>query len=180
MKLADIPRLKAGASLASSTELTEMGGERSRLATRAADLLGYRILANHISGKTVAAADKGQLTETLRSLEIDVLEASAVVDYQLAESSRITKEKISDSFREWTIGYFHPAEWHHTPLSEYERPVPEFVLNKAIRIKEALPGVVFHIHFLSEPKADPFLIAQCDKEIYYIEAWDEPRFEDTL
>ena len=29
-------------------------------------------------------------------------------------------------------------------------------------------------------KADPFLIAKLGEEIYYVEAWDEPRFENSL
>jgi hypothetical protein len=179
-RLAEIPRIKAGAALASTTEINEMSGERSRLAVRAADLLGYHTLANHLSGKTVTASETGKLTETLRSLGFDVLETSAVISYQLDEATRLTKEKIADSFHDWTSGYFSPAQWHHVGLSDYEKPVPEFVLDKAVRLKEALPEVQFRVHFLSEPKADPFLIAVLGKEIYYLEAWDEPRFEQTL
>lgn len=178
MTLTDIPRIKAGASVLPS--LGELAGERSKLATRAADLLGYRTLANHISGRSVVGVEAGKLTETLQSLELDVLETSAVINYQMEEASRLTKEKISDSFREWTTGYFSPATWHRSMLSDYEKPVPEFVLDKAIRIKERLPEVVFHVQYISEPKADPFLIASLGKEIYYIEAWDEPRFESSL
>jgi hypothetical protein len=178
MLLTEIPRIKPG--LAIHQSLGALEGERAKLATRAADLLGYRGLANHVSGRTMVGVEKGKLTETLRALDLDVLDSAAVIDYQLTEAARLTKEKITEDFRDWTIGYFSPAQWHHTLLTEYDKPVPEFVLDKAIRIKEALPEVIFRIQYISEPKADPFLIAQLDKEIYYIEAWDEPRFERSL
>lgn len=178
MKLTEIPRVKAG--IETITNLNELSGERAHLATRAADLLGYHVLANHVSGKTVTASETGKLTEALRNLEIEVLDSGAVVTYQLEEAVRLTKEKIEEDFRSWTTGYFSPAIWYHTSLDQYEKPIPEFVLDKAIRIKERLPEVIFHVQYISEPKADPFLIAHCGKEIYYIEAWDEPRFEGTL
>jgi hypothetical protein len=178
MKLTEIPRMKPG--LAVMCSLNELDGEHAKLATRAADLLGYRTLANHVSGKTMAANTIGKLTDTLRSLDIEILDTAAVVDYQMAECVRLTKEKIVDDFKDWVTGYFSPAQWHHQDLKDYERPIPEFVLDKAVRIKEALPEVQFRVQFLSEPKADPFLIAHLGKEIYYVEAWDEPRFENSL
>ena len=36
------------------------------------------------------------------------------------------------------------------------------------------------MQFLSEPKADPFLIVYDGKEIYYLTAWDEPGFEGRV
>lgn len=162
MLLTDIPRLKAGAT-STISEVSALGTERSKLATRAADLLGYRALADNLAGKTIATCE-GKLTEALRGLDIDVLDSSAVIKYQLAEASRLTAAKISEDFQSWSVG----------------NPIPEFVLDKAIRIKERIPEVVFHVHYINEPKADPFLIAQLGKEIYYVEAWDEPRFESQL
>ena len=178
MLLTEITRIKAGVTV--DRGLSSLEGERAKLAVRAADLLGYHALANHVSGRTVAANEAGRLTETLRNLNFDILESSAVVNYQLEEATRLTREKIQADFRDWATGYFSPAMWHHTTLTEYEKPIPEFVLDKAIRIKEACPEVVFHVQYISEPKADPFLIAQLGKEIYYIEAWDEPKFESGL
>lgn len=180
MKLLDIPRIKAGNTPNAVRELSGLSNERAKLATRAADLLGYRTLANHMSGQTVLTASEGKLTETLRSMEIEVLDNAAVIRYQMEEMGRRTAEKIAEDFRNWAVGWFTSASWGKTELSNYEQPVPEFVLDKALRIKERLPEVVFHVQHLNEPKADPFLIASAGKEIYYIEAWDEPRFESTL
>lgn len=180
MKLLDIPRMKAGTMPNSVRELEGLNNERARIATRAADLLGYKTLANHMSGQTVMATSEGRLTETLRLLEIEVLDNASVIKYQMEEIGRRTTEKINEDSRQWTVGWLTAASWSHTELRQYEQPIPEFVLDKALRIKERLPEVVFHIHHLNEPKADPFLIAHLEKEIYYVEAWDEPRFEQNL
>lgn len=180
MKLADIPRIKAGAALASASEITELTGERARLATRAADLLGYRRLADDVAGRLSLGVETGKLTAALQTLEITVLDTGSVINYQIDEAGRLTKELIHERFRDWVCGYFSAATWTHTVLTEYDRPIPEFVIDKAIKIKELVPDVQFYIQHMNDPKADPFLVAYLNKEIYYIEAWDEPRFEATL
>lgn len=180
MKLQDIPRVKAGVALAPTSEISEMGGERAKLATRAADLLGYRRLADDVAGRLSLGVKVGKLAETLRSLDLTVLDAESVVSYQIEEAARRTKEAIADNFWNYVTGWFSAASWTHTQLTEYDRPIPEFALDKAIRIKEAMPEVTFVIQHMSDPKADPFLVAVVGKEIYFVEAWDEPRFESTL
>lgn len=180
MKLIDIPRVQVGAKMSPAREIDGLNSERAKLATRAADLLGYKTLAEHMSGRVSVAATEGKLTETLKSLGIEVLETKAVIGYQMEEASRITAEKIKEDFRDWVAGYFVAATWSHTELSNYEKPIPEFVIDKAVRIKELLPEVTFRIQHMNDPKADPFLVAILGKEIYYIEAWDEPRFESSL
>jgi hypothetical protein len=180
MKLADIPRNKVGVLTSPTRELDGLNSERAKLATRAADLLGYKALAEHVSGRTMIAATDGKLTETLKSLALEVLDTGAVLQYQMEEVGRLTLEKIKEDFKSWINGYFSPAQWHQIGISDYERAIPEFVIDKAVRIKEVLPEVQFRIQYLSEPKADPFLIAIHGKEIYYVDAWDEPRFETTL
>lgn len=182
MQLAEIPRVKAGTTAKLPTrDLAEMDQDRLALATRAADLLGYHGLTADVTGQTAVITKQGKLSETLRTLDIEVLDTATVIDYQLDEVRRLTREHIlEDNFDDWTTGYFSAAQWQHTKLAEYARPVPEFVLEKAVRIKEALPQVEFYIQHLSDPKSDPFLIAAIGKEIYYIEAWDEPRFEGRL
>ncbi len=180
MKLTEIPRLKVGVLTSPTQELNGLNGERAKLATRAADLLGYKGLANHISGRISIAASEGKLTETLKALDLEVLDISAVLGYQMEEAGRLTLDKLKENFTAWTGGYFSPAQWHTQALTDYEKAIPEFVLDKAVRIKEQLPEVTFRVQYLSEPKADPFLIAILGKEVYYIEAWDEPRFEREL
>lgn len=180
-KLQDIPRVKAGTSVATAVRsLSEVDQERMYLATRAKDLLGYSGLTNHVTGEVKLGTCEGKLTQTLLSLEIPILDTSSVINYQLEELSRINREVATRRLRDWMTGYFVAASWDKTLLSDYTMPVPEFVLDKAVKIKEQLPNVQFYIQHMSDPKADPFLIAVLDREMYYVEAWDEPQFEATL
>ncbi len=180
LTLADIPRVKAGTTAALSKSADEIDQERYALGRRAADLLGYRGLAEDASGMRTIGTAGGPLTAALLKLDIETLDTESVIDYQLEEVSRRTKEAILESLENWATGWFGPASWSKTALNKYDRPVPEFVLDQAVRIKEAVPEVVFYVQHLSDAKADPFLVARLADEVYYIAAWDEPRFEGRL
>jgi hypothetical protein len=73
------------------------------------------------------------------------------------------------------------AEWSEVALAKYGEPVPEYVLNKAIEIKEKCPPATFLVDSLvvreERRTLDPFLIVRQDDETYYVEVWDEPKFE---
>lgn len=81
-------------------------------------------------------------------------------------------------------------DWRRLTLSQYEAqggPIPEFVLSKAIEIKESLPEVTLSIEHLFEgvekidrPTRDPFLVASLDDEAYYIDVWNEKEYESKL
>lgn len=181
MKLAEIPRVKAGtAAQVGVKELNEVNQERLYLATRAKDLLGYAGLIADVTGAAKVGEDSGKLTEALRTLDIQVLDTATVIEYQLDERIRRTREVIHERLRDWATGYFHEADWTKTALTSYKRPVPEFALDMAVRIKEQLPEVTFYIQHLNDPKADPFLVAAYGDEIYYVCAWDEPKFEGRV
>jgi len=83
-------------------------------------------------------------------------------------------------------GYSYRVEWAATPLKSYSHPIPEFVLNKAVQIAEKLPKAQFVIEDLrvrQETRTrnfDPFLIVSLGEEQYYVEVWDEPKFETSL
>jgi hypothetical protein len=157
--------------------LDDLQKERLTLGTRAADLLGYRGLVQDVTGQSLLVKP-GKLAEALNRMGVEVLDLGAVLTYQMQEIVRFTRAKIEeDNLDDWATGYFTPATWHKQSLAEYGKAIPEFALELAIRLKEAMPEVHFSVQFLSEPKADPFLIAYVGKEIYYIAAWDEPRFE---
>ena len=177
MLLTDIPRTKAGVAVA---EKPLGNSERDLLAAEARMKLGYTALIDDASGAKSLGKLTGTLTEALLRLDIDTLDTAAVLRYQVEEAGRKTIEKIHERFDQYVHGYFSPATWEHTKLGEYKQPIPEFVIRKAIQIKDAVPEVDFYIQHLSEPKADPFLVARLGEEIYYIEAWDEPRFEALL
>lgn len=182
LTLADIPRVKAGCSAKrDSKTLGELDQERLYLATRAKDVLGYHGLVADVTGEVGQLVKPGPLLEGLKELDIELLDTGVVIEYQMQEMVRATKEKILDgNLDDWAKGYFSEAGWTKTALPAYKQPVPEFVLDKAIRIKEKVPDVQFHVQHMREAKADPFLVAHLNSEIYYIEAWDEPRFEGRI
>jgi len=89
--------------------------------------------------------------------------------------------------------------WQRVSLYGFQAAVPEFVLEKALTIKEDCPTVSFYIDQLitkvdaqdarrinAEKDAailrriDPFLVAQLNDEEYYIEVWNERAYERTL
>ncbi len=173
MTITDIPRVKPGITNDKPT------GPCAELAQRANDLLGYSTLLSRASG-SISIAAPGRLAAVLMGLEIDVLDMSKVIDYQMEEAGRRTRALIERDLSQWCNGWFTSAHWTATSLSSYKEPIPEFVLAKAIQIKEQLPEVKFFVQHLNDPKADPFLVAQLGSEIYYIEVWSEPKFEHSL
>jgi hypothetical protein len=93
-------------------------------------------------------------------------------------------------FREWVknpIGTFIGPSWDKTRIEQYREPIPEFVLNKAIQIKKAMPEVRIYVQHLSE-HPDPFLIVatkhkdyEClDAQELWVEVWEEPKFEGRI
>lgn len=75
-------------------------------------------------------------------------------------------------------------EWQKVNLKDYKKPIPEFVLRKALQIKEKCPGVTFFVYELIKRErqinGDPFLAVCCGNDGYFVEVWDEPKFETKL
>ena len=150
---------------------------RQKLATQAESLLGYARLRKEVGGAAL-------LMRVLAKLEIDVLDKASVFAY---------KQQMAEHFR--TARKLFDPTWRLTPLSNYTQPVPEFVLRKAVDIKQELPSAEFYIEHLKE---DPFLIVSLeplrdyqtssntldrfmnDDATAYIEVWAEPKFEAAL
>lgn len=187
LKLQDIPRCKPGQEVDfEKSQLSNIDQERLDLGRRAASLLGYRTLKSEVTGQVVVPIEEiGDLGKTLMTLDIEVLDAASVFRYQNEEVCRRNTEWCLEQLRGnqlsrmvswgWSL-----STWQHTKIADYSQPVPEFVLHKAVQIKEKLPATEFHIVHLSDPKADPFLVAVLGKELYFIEVWDEPRFEGRI
>ena len=74
------------------------------------------------------------------------------------------------------------GHWNKTTIKIYGeegKEIPEYVLNKAIQVKYEVPEVEILIdEFTVVP--DPFLFVKLGAESYYIEVWDEPKFEGRL
>lgn len=66
--------------------------------------------------------------------------------------------------------------WTNTEIKNYQQPIPEFVLRKALQIKEKVPDAQFFVEHLEE-KYDPFLKVKHGNLDLYIEVWNEPKFE---
>lgn len=146
---------------------------RAQLASKAEMLLGYTTLKENVR---VA----GELGKVLLELDIEPFTKDSVERYKKSKMTKITYR------RNWT-NVTETRKWTRHPISGYSKPIPEFVLNKAVQIKEKLPDVQFLIDELGTVRRlkkiqppDPFLVAVLGNEEYYIEVWDEPKFEGRI
>lgn len=98
----------------------------------------------------------------------------------------------------WLVGYMASAmsgiamlffsrfmkwNWQLVSFYFYRRPIPEFVLETVCRISDRIPAT-FQIEELvrGQGVSDPFLVVQAGtpdtvQETYYVEVFNEPRFE---
>lgn len=163
------------------------------LAQKAQDVLGYSPLSKH-TGALIQGAELTTLQVALRELEIEVMLPGDVMAYQKERQIEQTKMNFEKWLKEFSarseIGRFErfdgPA-WVENKINEYRQPVPEFVLAKAVQIKERVPECEIYIESLQD-HPDPFLIVAIPhekayypaKERYYVEVWEEPKFEGRL
>lgn len=71
------------------------------------------------------------------------------------------------------------AKWESVLLRHYREPVPEFVLQTALDLKEKFPAAKFSVQELrlQARTRDPFLVVEDPAgNAYYIEVWNEPGF----
>ena len=157
----------------------------------------------HYEYKCKQVAPQIELAKALAELEIDILDPGSVARYK---ERKLRSKSFSSILR--TNGQTDSIpkfEWRKVSISEYPLPIPEFALRKAVQLKRLLPYAQFWIEELVEAKTahvdDPFLIVEYDglpsymrnrfpssndyyiqiKSIeYYIEVWNEPKFEATL
>jgi hypothetical protein len=92
----------------------------------------------------------------------------------------------------WGHGDRKVQKWQRYPIGSYNGSIPEFVLSKALQIKDRLPEADFKIVQLVtsyEHKnapirmPDPFLYVSANEystEGYYIEVWNEKAYEKEL
>lgn len=164
----------------------------SSLAESAKSVLGYDVLAK-LTGK-VATAEMTPIELALQELEIEVLNPRDVFAYQRERQMERTIELCKEwlqkqprniNFSELTR--FSGPGWTFRKISEYKQPIPEFVLAKAVQVKQRVPDCEIYVVGL-EDHPDPFLvIGNAQKyswmepeEAHYIEVWAEPKFEAKL
>lgn len=74
-------------------------------------------------------------------------------------------------------------EWKKLSFTDCQKQnveIPHFVLNTAISIKEKMPGADLFVEGLISHErqlGDPFLCLQCAGNKYYLEVWEESKFE---
>lgn len=71
------------------------------------------------------------------------------------------------------------AKWKREPLGSYSSPIPEFALQTAVDLKRRCPIAEFYVDELTVEKRvlDPFLVVRCGGQQYFLEVWNEPRFQ---
>jgi len=153
----------------------------STLALKAEALLGYSVLRERLG------IHPASLSRTLEELGIDPFLEGDVKKYK-ANKARDVEMKVWTDFQrragldpmgavEALVTSFVRVTWRRTKLSKYRGEVPEFALSRAIEIKEHLPKARFYVDELTVDKRyDPFLVAACGREKFYIDVWDEPEF----
>ncbi|HEV7522972.1 MAG TPA: hypothetical protein VGP89_17860 [Candidatus Angelobacter sp.] len=148
---------------------------RSELATEAETMLGYSVLRKRLGMQS-------PLTTALLKLEIEPFDAASVKAYKdemlkyAQNEAAIMDAKEGISRHSWQA---RQAIWRTSDIDGYSKPIPEYVIEKALQIKKACPEVQFQIEELTVVP-DPFLIAVLGKVRRYIEVWDEPKFEGSL
>lgn len=171
----------------------EPTGEIGTLAGDAEKVLGYSVLRESID----EPPETPRLAHALGQLGIDILNKQDVITYMSERLCNRTLELLGEwsqrkpAVSDWGSGeYFMGPSWESTPIAKYKEAIPEFVINKAVQIKQALPECQIWIRHLTEDR-DPFLEVTLGKaneynsgkngsERYFIEVWDEPKFEGRL
>lgn len=180
--------------------ITKLDGVMVELAEQAKELLGYDVLEKHTKG--VARSAQAELTEiqqALLDLDIEILNPMDVLRYQeeiwLERTAELCKEWLAEQTGQVQSGRrerinswdgFRGPSWTSEEIRDYSKPIPEFVLAKAVQIKQRLPECQLKVYWL-ENHPDPFLAVMTQteayhtpKELYWVEVWDEPKFEGRL
>jgi len=179
-------------------EVTDMQPALSVLAESAKAILGYDVLAKRME-KILVTTETTLLRMTLQSLELSVLNERDVLRYQkeqlIARTTELAQAWMDevakaefDSCVQNGFSTFTGPNWRLTTIHEYRLPVPEFILAKAVQIKEKMPECAIYIEHLDD-HPDPFLVVGASKsayswqkpeEHYYLDVWAEPKFEGRL
>ena len=89
----------------------------------------------------------------------------------------------------WTLGELGDMDWYFTLIKDYKEPIPEFVLQTAMDVKQICDEAkmshklyVCGIHEMANVYPDPFLVltinnADMKNENLYLEVWNEPTFK---
>jgi|WetSurMetagenome_2_1015567.scaffolds.fasta_scaffold305383_2 hypothetical protein len=157
----------------------EMMGLLKALEEESISLLGYSV-----PEKETPQVNDNLLLDALARLGMEILNWKDVMLYKVEEENKAKLAKtqeylLADSPPRW-VSY---PEWRETKIASYQKPIPPFILEKAIQLKKFLPSVEIFVESLEE-NPDPFLVAKhkkgsYDDQIVYIDVWDEPHFKQV-
>jgi hypothetical protein len=155
--------------------LADEGESEAALAKEAEALLGYNVLRRKLK-------IPGKLGEVLFMLDIEPLNFEAVEKYKADMVLWRKKAAMEVLTAQQRRTYYVEVSWRRVALGKCTEEVPLFALRKAVQVKKACAKVVLEVDELIEEKKliDPFLVARLDDEVYYLEVWKEPKFEETL
>jgi hypothetical protein len=135
------------------------------VADKAATQLGYTPLRSAIPLVELKHEGQAEVAKVFESMGFESLDFDTVRRYQ-----KWYARKHSEEYRH--------VEWKAESLKDYRDQVPAFALSRALEIKSHLPNAQFSVEYptyVSVP--DPFLRMDYKGSAYYLEAWDEPKFE---
>jgi hypothetical protein len=140
------------------------------------DVLGY--------GEVDKAVELRKVAAILRELDIEPFESKRVEAYKKAEAKKLNKTsrryRDYNSYTTTTRGV-----WKSTALRNYKREVPAFALLRASQIKKAMNAQSVNCDFIVEELGktrqtivvDPFMVLVAAGKKFYIDVWNEPKFE---
>ncbi len=150
------------AIVVTGTEQLESTKGRIKRAALARIVLGYQELSLAVG-------------ETRSRLTIqDVEEGLRQADVKIFDNKDVGRYKAQVRNNNWNRG-----GWWTTSIDEYDEPIPEFAIDTALRIKQAIPEATFSIeYFVHWSTQDPFLSFKVPGVLrrFVVEVWDEPDF----
>lgn len=152
--------------------------ESTCIRSRASELLGYKIKESQESSTEIPP-----LATAIAKAGVDILDFHDVLLYQndVMHDARVAEIGRIESRIGQSMPWHSLSEWTETELPKYSGYVPDFALEKALKIKQEFPTASFFIQRL-ENNPDPFLIVRSgggawnSDENYYLAVWDEPGF----
>jgi hypothetical protein len=141
------------------------------------EVLGYKEVDRALELRKVCTVLKG--------LDIEPFDNKRVEAYKKAEAKKLNKVR-----RHGYYGGYHNVTttrgvWKSILLRNYTREVPAFALLRATAIKKAMTAQGINCDFSVEELTkkshtivvDPFMVLNAASKKFYIDVWNEPKFE---
>lgn len=134
------------------------------------ETLKYGHLKSELKKKSSHNVAAKELADALASVGIKPFKGESVARYKVAMAKKHNTRRKS-------------AQWNSYTLAYHGREVPQFALQTALLVKQALPDAGFEIDELviqkrnRMPQYDPFLVVTLYGVRAYLEVWDEPNFK---